>query len=440
MGRVMPRRPTADTLLEKRHLMMTRCLRWTALIALLLPIGCRSMSAPDSRSQGQRRWSDMRGRVQLQLATQQYEVGVFEDTVRTVTESLTLNPDQPDAYVLLAKANLELGKSASAARAIEAAGRAGVDCADLHYLRGVILEQRDELSAAVQQYDQARKLDWTHVDALIAQAECLVGLDRPSEAFRLLEEQSSHIDDDATVSALAAHIATLIGEPQEAYRNYGRALEASGGSRLVAEELGRLLVRSGRYEEALSILTPLTDSIQEATGGAARRALATCHLVLGNPGAARAVLEPYAGQHPDDTLAQLLLAKAALAENDMMTALRAIDLVQQREPERPELWLVRATVRWKRGKLTEAAADLYDVLQNDPNDVEAHCLLGEVLREKRKFLAARTHFERALEIDRTCAWATAGMKALRAARRAEPIDPPEVKLTSVGDDRASRPR
>lgn len=410
------------------------------LIALLLPGGCKSMSMADSRSQAERRWSDMRGRVQFQLATQQYEIGVFEDSVKTVTESLSLNPTQPDAYVLLAKANLELGKPASATLAIEAAQRAGVDCADLHYLSGVILEQREELSAAVEQYGQARALDPTHADALIAQSECLVGLDRSAEAFRLLEEQSRRIDDDGSLSALTAHIATLIGNPQKAYRNYGRALEASGGSRLVAEELGRLLVRRGRYEEALSVLTPLTDANQMTIGGAARRALATCHLVLGKPDQAKAVLEPYVWQHADDTVAQLLLAKAALAVNDMMTALRAIDLVQKREPERPELWLVRATAHWKRGKLTEAAADLYDVLQNDPDDVEAHCLLGEVLREKRKFLAARSHFERALAIDRTCAWAAAGMKALRSARRAEPDEEPGVKLTSVGGDRTLRPR
>ena len=126
----------------------------------------------------------------------------------------------------------------------------------------------------------------------------------------------------------------------------------------------------------------------------------------------------------------MLLAKAAILTNDVITALRAIDLAQQREPDHPELLLVRSAIRWKRGKLAAAASDLYDVLQNNPNDIEAHCLLGEVLHGQQRFEAACTHFREALKIDPQCAWATAGLKALAKVRPPVSTEP-SPRLTSA---------
>ena len=397
----------------------------------VMTTACSTLTHPDASQQGRQRWNQVRGRVKCQLAEQQYQAGLFEDAVRTATESLALDPDQVNAYALLAVANLELGKPASAQRVLDAAQRIGLTSADLIYLQGVILEQRDDLQAALEKYAQARSLDPNNVDCLVAQAECLVALNRPTAALQLLDEHADRLDDDGTVSALAAHVAALLGNVEEASERYQRALVTYEGSRLIAEELGRLLVRARRYEEALAVLGPLAvKSDGDGEGdGAVRRALATCYLAIGDPASAKHVLSDHAATHPDDTLAQLLLAKAAIGTNDTLTALRAVDLAQEHASDRPELWLVRAAVRWKRGNLVAAASDLYDVLQNDPEDVEANCLLAEVLRGQGKLTAARTYFQRALELDPACAWAAEGLKSLRNAEWSEPVQPP-TKLTS----------
>jgi tetratricopeptide (TPR) repeat protein len=90
-------------------------------------------------------------------------------------------------------------------------------------------------------------------------------------------------------------------------------------------------------------------------------------------------------------------------------------------------------VNWRRGRLAEAAAELYDLLQNAPNDLDARCLLAEVLSEQKRYKAARAQFERALEIDPTCAWASQGLKELKRAdvpRRTTPkITSAKIKRT-----------
>ena len=382
------------------------------LAAALLTAGCHTLALTRAKSGAQQRWSGVRSRVQVQLAQQQYQSGLFNDAVRSVEEAVSLDPREADAYVLLAKANLELGRPASAEQAVEAAARAGLDSAALRYMRGVILEQRGAFEKAVADYNAARRLDPAAVDYLVAEAECLVRLDRAEDALRLLDENAHQYDDEATVATLTAHVASLLGDGVGAANHYRRALVTCKDSTLVAEELGRALMREGRYEGSLNLLEPVMLAGEPDGFGSVRRAVAACHLALGDPAAAREALAKYATAHEEDTLAQLLLAKAALALGDTMTALRAVDLVERREPNRPELWLVRAAVHWQRGNLTPAASDLYDYLRSRPDDLEANCLLAEVLHAKRQVDGARAYFEKALVIAPDFPWAVAGLESL----------------------------
>jgi Flp pilus assembly protein TadD len=298
----------------------------------------------------------------------------------------------------------------------------GLTSADLYYTHGVILEQRNGFDAAVAMYSKAGELDPSNADYLVAQAESLVAADRADEALRLLESSAGRVDDDGTVSMLAAHIAGLLGEKHKASKRYADAFAVQPKDPLVAEELGRHLAREGRCDQAVAVLRPLVESPPniEAVRSAAARTLAACYLTLGDAAAAKDTLIEYERDYPDDALAQLLLAKAAVATNDLPTALRAIDLARRREPDRPELWFVRAVIRWRRGNLTGAASDLHDVLTNNPDDVEAHCLLAEVLRGQSRIDAARNHFQYALSLDPDCTWAAAGLKALHSMNGEDP--------------------
>jgi Tfp pilus assembly protein PilF len=74
--------------------------------------------------------------------------------------------------------------------------------------------------------------------------------------------------------------------------------------------------------------------------------------------------------------------------------------------------LVRAVIQWKRGELTAAAASLRDVLAFRPDDVEAHCLMAEVLLAQHQNEPARRHFEQALQIDPNCTWASLALQSL----------------------------
>ena len=385
------------------------------LILVLGLTGCQSTARKNANAQN--RWNQVRAGVKYQLATQQYEAGLFTDVVKTLAESIAQDGRMAKSYTLLAQAHLELGDVGSATVALEAADDAGLTSADLHYLHGVTYELRHQLEDAQSAYSKARDLRPDNIDYLVAHVECLVEMDRSADAQAILEEQASLALDHPRVAALAGHVAVLRGDVDRAIHCYRMALATERQSPLIAEELGRLLVQDQRYEEALSVVRPLMEQAKELeSDGALRRMVASCHLALGDPVSAKAVLVGYARSHPKDAAAQLLLAKSAIATSDWLTALRAVGLAEQSAPNLNEVRLVRAVTHWKRGDLSSALSDLEALIQSNPNDAEVHCLLAEVYRALGRTDDARTRFQAAAKLDPLSAWAAAGLRALSDER------------------------
>ncbi|MCO6439324.1 MAG: tetratricopeptide repeat protein [Phycisphaerae bacterium] len=373
--------------------------------------GCAAFNK--NAAKAEERWDRVRGRIQLQLAEKQFDGGRFADAERTATESLALDPSHVATYVLLARAQLELGRLVSAERTVSIAENAGLASPALSYTRGVILEQRGDIKEALPHYESAAQMEPHNEEYLIAWAECLVAVGQEREALDALDSAIDKLDDRTAVGSLAAQIALLLGDRDGALDRYRRAGISVKDDALLAENFGLLLARAGRCAEAIPYLTQALDAgPKESLQSSARRGLAACYLELKDPARAKEVLEDQVRGEPSDTAAQLLLAKAALATNDMVTALEAVTTAERYDGHRPEVRFVRAVVRWKRGENDSAARLLKDLAVERPEDVDVRCLLGEVLIKLGDTDAARRQFEQALELDPRCVWAADALHSL----------------------------
>jgi tetratricopeptide (TPR) repeat protein len=385
-----------------------------AAVVSLWSAGCHNLKpTPPAKQEAEARWSGVRGKVKLQLAEQQFERRLFDDALATANEAISLDPTNAAAYAIAAKARLELGQAASAERVLDAAQQAKAATPELRYLRGVVLELRGELSEAISAYREAREQDRSQVDFLLAEAECMAAAGERRAALELLSSHAHAYDARGAVAVLAARIAELEKDPIEAARWYREALAVLPDSELVAECLGVLLAQSGECIEAVHLLRPLVETTALTPGGGSvRRALAGCYLQWDDPASAHGVLLDYARVSGNDAAAQLMLAQASLALNDVITAAEAVHRLEGISPDQPDVLLARAMLDWKRGRLTDAAATLERVIENNPSEARASCLLGEVLVSLGDPAGAMVAFERALLADPTSSWAATRLSSL----------------------------
>jgi Flp pilus assembly protein TadD len=384
----------------------------TVLMALFAGSSCATLKPKDQKAEALEHWNQVRARVKNQLASQQYTGGYFEECARTAAESIRLDPAGDEAYGLLARSQLELSRPASAQQAIDAARQRGIRSAELAYVEGVILEDRNQLDAAYPCYREALALQPAHADALVAAAELLAGNDRPEEALALLREHGDRMDDRGTVALLSARIARLVGDESTVAASYLEALAHRRQAPAVALEAGMYLVQTQRWSSAASVLEPLSRSEDAELQGSAVQGLALCRLAMNDSPSAQSLLLSWLARKPDDGRARMLLARAALAAGDEALARSSIRIARELLPRDFEVRFLQALLDWREGAYESARTVASELLRERPGDADVLCLMGELLAVAGETDGARESFERALMIAPTSSWASSSLERL----------------------------
>lgn len=342
--------------------------------------GCQRPTHRESKIEATNQWNNVRARVKQQLARQQFAQGLFEDAIANASAAISLAPKLGDSYVLTAFSQLELGRSASAQATINNAIRLGVVHGDLHYARGVLFEQRGDVSRAVEEFAKAREIDSTRIEYLLAHAECLATLDRGGEAVTLLVNNLDRFDDSHEVATLAARVAELGGDRQLAIEYYAIALARGARDPSVSQSLGLNLARAGRCGEAVAVLASLLESDPPlvTAEGAVRRELAGCLLRTGDSLRALEVIADYADENPRDPAATAL----------------------------------RATAHWRIGDPEAALAILSKNVLAGSAVADLRCLQGEILADLGRDWEASEAFLQALRGDPGHFWAKVALDRL----------------------------
>lgn len=389
-----------------------RVAMFCAALTLSLAPGCKSPTHAEAKIQAEQRWGKVRGQVKTQLARQQFERGLFEDAIKTLKEATALDGSSAETYALLTKANLELGKATTAEQVLAKAEKLGLASAELTYLKGVVLEQRNELETALSQYEKAHAADPTKANYVIAQIETLVSLDRAEEALKLADESTGQFDEEASLAVLGARIALLNGDTEGAMRRLQHPSVTSSGNLMATEQLGLLMAERNQCSEAIRLLESVIEGSSEAgPSNATRRSLAHCYLQRSEPAKAVQVLLMHDEKSEDDRSLQLLLAKAALMTDEYMIALQAIENLKRNGKPQREVELLHATILWKKGDLDAAERVLRKVLAKSPDDLEGLCLLGEILTAQGRVDLGQEAFGKALSLDPANQWAARESKA-----------------------------
>jgi tetratricopeptide (TPR) repeat protein len=224
---------------------------------------------------------------------------------------------------------------------------------------------------------------------------------RPSSAVTAL-------DADAQRTLVEEHrmAAMLIG--QKKYTAGIRALQSIARAHptfvLIHHQLGVVLARTGRLEEAIVEFTRVREISPESS--VAARVLADALLRAGRIEAAReqaAIAVSLAGEEGRSALvaAHETAARAALAGRDPEAAGQHAEAAAEADPEMPVPQFVRGRLHYDAGQDAEAATALEEAAaildRHDRAMAELHLYLGEALARIDRYADAEAQFRKELE-------------------------------------------
>lgn len=329
--------------------------------------------------------------VPLELEQVETAIGVTlarsgrdEEAERAFLRALERNPRYPEAHQNLGRLYAARGDWTLAARHFERARE----------LRPGEPEDRllvAQAWAELGRYDDAEALarslgDELHgPEPLLLEAQIAIGERRADDALLFATRAAELAPENARAPYLRAQALLLSDDPAAAEAPLRRAAELDPASFDAAYDLGVLLSRLGRAEEA---------------GAELARAYSLCRDVDLRARLREALLG-LSGLSPD-TLLELAFTDARRQDNE--ASLAWLDRLLAKAPEHPDALLQRGRLLRRLGRHPEAIASMRRACAAAPGSFPAHSELGVYLAERGDVQGAITELEQARTIGPPPAW------------------------------------
>jgi predicted Zn-dependent protease len=347
------------------------------LSALALPLmGCAAPKTALKKQEAQAQWSQVKGRIKLQLARRSLDQGLVDEAIRQCGEALGQDPSSIDAHILMAQACLEKGDDAQAEAALRHAALLNSAHPDLYYFSGVLAERRNQLPQALEMYQKAYDARRGDVDYLVSCATVLLRSDRPERAWQLLKSRQADFPEEASVRFLLGQALSLMDRKAEAAEALSAAVRLAPEDSLLRREAGLALLSIGELDEAVQVLKPLLIASTDKCSASLIRCVAAAMLARNQAAQAIKILDPATAAHPDDASLWLLLAQAHATSGSLQEGARAAARAAQIDGNSSEGPLLLAYISMVSGQKEQAIRTAKQILQKHPSDHEAAAILA----------------------------------------------------------------
>lgn len=350
--------------------------------------------------------------VFIRLGCAQLERGEIDRAVESFSQASQLAPDNPDAWMWLARAYQAAGDLEQAASSAEQALDKSLDPQQALLLRGEIALQANNPRGALGRAQTILRTQPNHLAALHLLSQAMEKLDRPEDALLVLEKAIQLVDSRSGKGS--QDVLELQVERLQLIRKYhgldraeselNRLIEQHPGDTELQAILAEWLLESGKTDAALHVARQALQSGKEQLGearlarlnflvgqqlrrsGQLDQAIAHLSACLTSSGEG----EPHEAQDPAIRLeACLELGKVYQERREFRHALKVYQKAIQLSPEDYRAYF-QAGVACKDGKdYLAAEAMLRRAAQLAPHEVAIHRLLGAVvalnLVHNRKF-------------------------------------------------------
>jgi tetratricopeptide (TPR) repeat protein len=360
--------------------------KWIMTVAMLGSLaGCQSVAAlfdrhnsvQNAKAESMKRWNHSRAQVLYGVACEHLKVGQLDQARLKAMEVLSLEENNTEARLLLARVLIEQGNYAQAAAEMTKAREKSPDSAGALYLLGVALEKDGKLEEALEVYRRAHVLDETNLDAVMAAGEVLVTMGQLREAQHQVESYMPLADNEPGMYELAGRLAMMNHEYAKAAQYLQQASDLDSRNVRYREALARARFRAGQQAETVQALNGLAECKSYKMPAWAHTMLGDCHMALGRPHNARIAYEAAAELTPESPGAWVNVAKAAMSAGDASRAIQSARRALQLEATDLDAAMILGYSLLRDGQTTRAISELTQATAAHPNSGMLHCLLGK---------------------------------------------------------------
>ena len=369
-----------------------------AVATVVAGCGGKSVMHPSPNAEATAQWNAARASAMSGLAADQLRDGNFDKCQATLDQVLRLTPDDVNLHLLAAKLSIEQGQLELAEAHLAKARALDPKRAETDYFSGLLLERWQKFDRAQAAYADAAAKNPAEPAYLLAQAETLVAMKKPTDALALLEAGRKTFEHNGVIVHEIGLLQTKLGRVSDGIDTLREACRLLPDDPTVREHLAFSLFASGRYADAAEVFDRLVKNDEYTKRPDVFAALGECLSRTQRNAEAQKAYDTATRLDAATPGYWLGLARVALAAGDMPTADTAIRrAVALRPADAPTQYLL-GYVRLKQNLLPQALAAFKAASDIDPADGDAWCLQGYVLSQSSRPADAKACFARALAI------------------------------------------
>jgi cellulose synthase operon protein C len=336
-----------------------------ASVALLIA-GCGALLTPHYR---------------LERAQREIQAGKWQDAAVDLQIVVQKQPNNAQAWLLLARISLDAGDLTGANSGVSHAMTAGAKGPDVDRLRARVWVEGGESQKLLDAIAQ-HSIDLPEPDGTMETARALLALRQPDAALAKLQPLVAAQPDLTEAQVLVAEALAAQGKSAPALQQLDAAMRHDPKASEPPLLEGIILEQQGQYASAQAALAlalkrmpPAEPTIHRVR---ALIALAQVQLALADLKAATNTAMAVAKLEPQAPATALLDARLKIAHKDLQGAVAELESIVAEAPGYDEARLLLGTALLERGDLQQAQQQLQQVVENAPDDLPARKLLAEV--------------------------------------------------------------
>ena len=305
------------------------------VVIVLTLVGCESYA--EKKAAAQLKWEKTSARAKVSVARDLFANGRIDEAAKTVSKCLNVDPENPQAHLLMGEIRLEQARFQEAKKYLQNALELDESLDRAWFCLASINQQENQLEKARQGYEKAVGLKPACADYIIALAEIDIAGGLYQNALDMLIAKTRIFPGNFALKVETADVLSRMARTEEAINLYNQALLLKPKDEIVTEALGYCYITDQQWDKAVEMFEMLRSNNENPDESSAYLdILAMCSMNAGQYGKAVKYYDRLSLKQRDNAQIWLQMGQAALGMDAPKRALACAARALVLEPGSPD--------------------------------------------------------------------------------------------------------